>query len=104
MSLTPLQSLILLALVGLAISGWLYGLHWKRIATGDSFTKEEKVMFLLQDQIEVGQPLPGRTVELMQEGIANGTTDQSQAAWPLESNLLDEGQRQLRRNPLQLKA
>lgn len=53
MSLTPLQSLILLALVGLAISGWLYGLHWKRIATGDSFTKEEKVMFLLQDQIEV---------------------------------------------------
>lgn len=53
MSLTPLQSLILLALVGLAISGWLYGLHWKRIATGDSFTKEEKVMFLLKDQIEV---------------------------------------------------
>ena len=59
-------------------------------------TKGHSGARFLQDQIEVGQSLPGRTVELMQEGIANGATDQSQAAWPLESNLLDEGQRQLR--------
>lgn len=53
MQLTPAQSLLLLVLTGLAISGWLYGLHWKRIASGDTFTKEEKVMIRLQDQIAV---------------------------------------------------
>ncbi len=53
MQLSPVQSLVLLVLAGLAISGWLYGLHWKRVASGDSFTKEERIMIQLQDQIEV---------------------------------------------------
>ncbi|MEM1443614.1 MAG: hypothetical protein AAGF67_14810 [Verrucomicrobiota bacterium] len=53
MNLSPVQSLGLLVLVGLAISGWLYGIHWKRVASGTSFTREEKIIFQLQDQIEV---------------------------------------------------
>ena len=40
----------------------------------------------------------------MEQGITDGTTDQSQPPKPLESNLLDEGQRQLRGNAWQLKA
>lgn len=50
-SLTPAQSLVLLILVGLAISGWLYGIHWKRVASGDLFSSDEKLMIRLQDQI-----------------------------------------------------
>ena len=53
MNLSPAQSLILLVLVGLSISGWFYGVYWKRVADGSIFTKEEKVIFQLQDQIEV---------------------------------------------------
>ncbi len=50
-SLTPIQSLALLILVGVAISGWLYGIHWKRVASGDLFSSEERLMIRLQDQI-----------------------------------------------------
>lgn len=50
-ALTPAQSLVLLVLVGLAISGWLYGIHWKRVAVGDLFSKDERLMIRLQDQI-----------------------------------------------------
>jgi hypothetical protein len=50
-SLTPAQSLVLLILFGLAISGWLYGIHWKRVASGDLFSSDEKLMIRLQDQI-----------------------------------------------------
>ena len=53
MQLTPVQSLVLLLLLGLAVSGWLYGIHWKRVASGITFTKEETIMIQLQDQIEV---------------------------------------------------
>ena len=53
MQLSPTQSLLLLLLVGVAIGGWVYGLHWKNIAGGGGFTREEKVIFQLQDQIEV---------------------------------------------------
>lgn len=49
--ITPAQSLVLLILVGLAISGWLYGIHWKRVASGDLFSSDEKLMIRLQDQI-----------------------------------------------------
>lgn len=50
-SLTPGQSLVLLILCGLAVSGWLYGIHWKRVASGDLFSSDEKLMIRLQDQI-----------------------------------------------------
>ena len=51
-SLTPIQSLLLLLLLSLAIGGWLYGTHWKRIASGDLFTDDEKMTIRLQEQIE----------------------------------------------------
>lgn len=52
MQLSPTQSLLLLVLIGIAIGGWVYGLHWKNIASGGGFTREEKVIFQLQEQIE----------------------------------------------------
>lgn len=53
MKVSPAQSLALLILLGLSVSGWLYGIYWKRVASGSVFTKEEKVMIQLQDQIQV---------------------------------------------------
>ncbi len=52
-AIPPLQSLLLLVLAGVALGGWLYGLHWKRVASGDLFTSDEKMMIRLQDQIGV---------------------------------------------------
>lgn len=52
MQLTPGQSFVLLILLGFGITGWLYGLHWKKVANGDGFTRDEKVIFQLQGQIE----------------------------------------------------
>lgn len=57
---SPSQSLVFLLISGLAVAGWFYGLHWKRVAAGglpipraqvDGFTQEEKVIVDLQDQI-----------------------------------------------------
>ena len=53
MKFSPVQTLLFLVLLGLAIAGWTYGIHWKRIASGGSFTKEERMMISLQDQIAV---------------------------------------------------
>ena len=50
-SVSPTQSLVFLILFGLAIAGWSYGIHWKRIAAGDLFSSDEKMMVRLQDQI-----------------------------------------------------
>jgi len=36
----------------MAIAGWLYGIHWKRVAAGDLFSSDEKMMIRLQDQIQ----------------------------------------------------
>lgn len=51
MKLTPGQSLALLVLVGIAMAGWLYGIHWKKIASGDAFSQDEKLLIQLQEQI-----------------------------------------------------
>ena len=51
-ALTPVQSLVLLLLAGFGIAGWIYGIHWKRVASGDLFTGDEKHIIRLQDQIE----------------------------------------------------
>ncbi len=61
MKFSPVQTLLFLVLLGLAIAGWTYGIHWKRIASGGSFTKEERMMISLQDQIAV---LSGKNEEL----------------------------------------
>ncbi|MEM9280512.1 MAG: hypothetical protein AAGA96_01675 [Verrucomicrobiota bacterium] len=53
MNLSPVQSLLLLVLMALAVSGWLFGLHWKKIASGAGFSQEEKLLIQLQDQIRV---------------------------------------------------
>ncbi len=53
MKFSPAQTLLFLVLFGLAIAGWMYGIHWKRISSGGSFTKEERMMISLQDQIAV---------------------------------------------------
>lgn len=50
--LSPAQSLVLLCLAGAAFGGFSYGLHWKRVASGDLFTSDERTMIRLQDQIE----------------------------------------------------
>jgi len=44
--------LLLLVLVGLAVAGWCYGLHWKRVSLGGAFTPGEKLIVQLQDQIK----------------------------------------------------
>ena len=70
-NLSPAQSLVFLLLAGLAIAGWLYGIHWKRTASGDLFTKDEMHIIRLQDQIRVltedNAKLNGKLVDLMSE-------------------------------------
>ncbi|MCG8600746.1 MAG: hypothetical protein MI807_11435 [Verrucomicrobiales bacterium] len=61
MKFTPVQSLLFLILLGLSIAGWIYGFHWKRVGTGSSFTKEERMLIDLQDQIAI---LTEKNVEL----------------------------------------
>jgi hypothetical protein len=48
---SPVQSLLFLVFAGIAVAGWFYGLHWKRVASGDLFSSDEKLMIRLQDQI-----------------------------------------------------
>ncbi|MDF1659532.1 MAG: hypothetical protein P1U58_18085 [Verrucomicrobiales bacterium] len=64
MKLSPAQSLVLLVLVGLSLSGWFYGVYWKRVASGSIFTREEKFIIRLQDQIQV---LTEKNVELNEQ-------------------------------------
>ncbi len=50
---SPTTLLVHLLLAGLAMAGWAYGLHWKRVASGDLFSADEKLLFRFQDQIEI---------------------------------------------------
>lgn len=52
-SLSPGQTLVFLLLLGLAIAGWLYGVHWKRTMSGDIFTEDETRIIELQDRVRV---------------------------------------------------
>ena len=74
-SLTPIQSLLLLILISVAIGGWFYGIYWKRVASGDLFTVDEKMTIRLQEQIEA---LSNENTELRARinsltGESNGT-------------------------------
>lgn len=51
-SLSPVQSLVFLLCIGVAIAGWSYGIHWKRVASGSLFSTDEKLLISLRDQIE----------------------------------------------------
>lgn len=50
--LAPVQWLALLLAFAAAASGWLYGLHWKRVARGGDTTHEERLLIDLQDQLD----------------------------------------------------
>ncbi len=41
-----------LILFGIGISGWIYGIHWKQVASGKKFSGEERLIIQLQDQID----------------------------------------------------
>ncbi len=87
MQLTPGQSFVLLILLGFGITGWLYGLHWKKVASGDGFTKDEKVIFHLQGQIE---NLTERNRELSR-ALRDSTGDQNlpESDVPTDAPVLD---------------
>lgn len=84
---TPLQSLVLLILGALAVAGWLYGIHWKRVAEGDLFTSDEKLMIRLQDQI---QSLT-RENEALHHRLGALTGESASEASPAPNNPPDAG-------------
>jgi len=49
---SPELILLGLILLGLGIAGWFYGIHWKRVASGNRFSQDEKLIIQLQDQID----------------------------------------------------
>ncbi|MCB1229867.1 MAG: hypothetical protein KDN19_06355 [Verrucomicrobiae bacterium] len=51
--ISPLQILAFLVLAALAVSGWVYGLRWKRVALGDEPTQMEALLIDLQDQLDL---------------------------------------------------
>lgn len=81
-NLSPAQSLVFLLLAGIAIAGWLYGIHWKRIASGDLFTKDEMHIIRLQDQVRVltedNAKLNGKISDLMSDAEEDGTSDETE--------------------------
>jgi len=64
MDSNPIRSLVLVLLGAVALSGWLYGLHWKQVAAGGSFNSGEEFLVRLLEQIEV---LSERNQELNEE-------------------------------------
>lgn len=82
MKLSPSQSLALLILVGVAISGWLYGIHWKKVASGSSFNIEEKLVIQLQDQIRALSEENGKLASTLSE-LENPQTEDSDPVSPL---------------------
>lgn len=81
---SPAQSLILLALAGIAVAGWAYGIHWKRVASGDLFSADERLIIQLQDQIGAltreAEALRGRLRELENGGYTDPGTEPANAA------------------------
>jgi len=76
---SPSRSLLFLTLLGLATAGWFYGLHWKRVASGDLFSSDEALMIRLQDQITAlsieNQTLQQRLRELRGNEAAGAGVD-----------------------------
>jgi len=64
----PVRSLVFVLLGALALSGWLYGVHWKKVAGGSSFSEDEQFLVRLLDQIEAlnkrNEELNAEVVEL----------------------------------------
>lgn len=91
-ALTPVQSLLFLILAGATIAGWAYGLHWKRIASGDLFTSDEQLMIRLQDQIsalsEENESLHKRIRELGGSELETDPSQIAESTGPLELPVL----------------
>ncbi|MCB1064024.1 MAG: hypothetical protein KDN20_14020 [Verrucomicrobiae bacterium] len=51
--LSPVHLLLILLAGAFAVSGWFYGWHWKRVATGAEPTQEEALIIQLQDQLDL---------------------------------------------------
>lgn len=80
MKLTPGQSLALLVLIGIAVAGWLYGVHWKKIASGDAFSQDEKLLIQLQDQIRTLSEKNAALVKQVNELQKEETVDEEAEA------------------------
>ncbi len=52
-NLGPGLLLLVLVLGAVAVSGWLYGLHWKKVALGEKFSPIEAQLILFQDQVDL---------------------------------------------------
>lgn len=82
-SLSPGQTLVFLVLIGLALSGWLYGIHWKRTVTGDLFTQDEMLIVRLQDQIralmEDNGKLNAKIAELQEISAAEDPEEETES-------------------------
>lgn len=50
---SPVHLLLMLLAGAVAVSGWFYGWHWKRVATGEEPTQEEALIIQLQDQLNL---------------------------------------------------
>tara|TARA_R110002096_G_scaffold242836_6_gene434690 strand:- start:1127 stop:1405 length:279 start_codon:yes stop_codon:yes gene_type:complete len=92
MKLSPGLSLLLLILIGIALSGWLYGIHWKRVASGSRFSAEERLIIQLQDQIralsEESESLSAKLQEAKADVISS--TQQSPTTALPDPDLLTE--------------
>lgn len=85
-NLSPAQSFFLLILIGVALAGWFYGIHWKRVASGSLFSPGEREMIRLQDQITALTKLNVR----LQEKIAELTPKEEEEV-PIPPNLRTGG-------------
>jgi len=70
--ISSLQVLAVLVLIALALSGWLWGFHYKQIADGKKLTEEEKALIDMQDQnlrlIEENERLSAEIRRLTESG------------------------------------
>jgi hypothetical protein len=62
---SPTRILLFLILAAASLSGWLYGLHWKRVAIGSKPTNEEELILSLQDQLDRLREENGRLAEAL---------------------------------------
>ena len=67
MTHSPIKILLLLLLAAAGISGWLYGWHWKQVASGSKPTNDEELILSLQDQLDQLRADNGRLMESINE-------------------------------------
>lgn len=53
--ISPLLLFGFLVLLAVAVSGWLFGWHWRQVASGGKPTHDEKLIIQLQDQLDAAR-------------------------------------------------